>query len=135
MTHALFKPNSQPYGLLVTILWKNKGFWSNVKSSHALWRMRKTKYRQPVNRINSFFWGFSWSQILETDNSVHPILLLHGRLSEKGAELVMKKTKLKIAWSINFSCGYLLHLGEPELKSHIINSLFKWYFYYPLNIT
>lgn len=69
--------------------------------------------------------------------TVQQILLLHRHLSEKGTESVMKKTKPEITQLItsHFSYSYILHLGESELKGYATNSLFKWYFYYPLNIT
>lgn len=49
----------------------------------------------------------------------------------------MKKRNLEITQLIisHFSYGYILQLGEPELKGYITNSLLKWNFYYPLNIT
>ena len=109
-----------------------------IKSSHSLWRMRKTKCKQWVNGINSFFWRSSpCPQILISGNSGHLILLLQVYLPEKGTELVVKKAKLKIAQLIisHFSYTYILYLREPELKGYITNSLFKWYFYYPLNIS
>lgn len=106
------------------------------KFSHSLWGMRETKYRQSVKSINSGFWGVSWSHILETSNCSADSFITQTPLW-KGNRVSHEKDK---TWNytINYKpslYGYILHLGESELKGYTTNSLFKWYFYYPLNIT